>query len=458
MIYQNKFYLLSITLVLLAILIAPTGAKSAGQLFSSQLTVSWDDNGPQSASKRAYISLDAGSNKLEYVPTGNPSFSGTYGCRKNSNNDFLVDNGVNAAYPKGWYKMLQPSSYASTDFKWGAATVSWGTDKPYERNCDYGYMYLAASILPTANAQVLIEGDVFAQGDIVGQNQLDPNKQYLAVAESSLIESKNQISGFDQSSATRVGLYTLSDQSTSDKNIINTFRNKLIGSPKSFINEYFNVKYGKTTISNFAKDFYISDINNKLTAKTELAKNPDGDVYVIEGDLTIDDDINLPLNARKLVYVEGNLNIKANIIGPKGYVKTGSTNWEQLTAENDSAVLAFVVEGDITVDGSAKDVEFIHAGLIAIGDPNNPNKGGAITFNHADSSCSTPNSCFRLEIDKGIVIGKTVEFNRDPTKITFDSSWQLIHAGVRIKYNPNIAKLPAFDQLLSAPAIDEASP
>lgn len=452
-----KYFAFFTLLILISIFAVPGYTKGVGEFFSSKAQVTWDDNGLNIIDKRAYIFLNDQNqeSKLKYLPgnleTGNlpldfghPLLNG-YGCRINSPaSDYLINPGSDSTYAKGWYNLLQGqgvNQFNNPNLKWGAATVTWGNAADYEKNCEYEYVYLPGSAEPTDNQAAAIEGDIYSQGEVVGET--NPNEHYIAIAGNSIIESAADIKGFGPGEVTQAGFYTLKPASTSDKSILNTFKTKL----NSFIDEYYNVRYDQTstnpsTLNKFSKSHIES---GPLHDNTELAKNLDGDIYLIKsngssgsGDLTIDDPVDLPENARKLVYVEGNLYIKSDINAPSS------------STDPDSAVLAFVVEGDIIIDGDAvKDVENIHAGLISL--------GGTITFKHFDDMCTpNPSNPCRQLIEKGLVIGGFVEFKRDPAKITFSESQR--HAGVYIKYNPNTAKLPAFDQLLSAPAIDEASP
>lgn len=433
-----KYFPFLILLMLISIFAVPGYTKGVGEFFSSKAQVTWDDGVPNAIDERAYVFLTDQQSTLKYLDAGHPALT-SYGCRiNNPGSNYLINPGLDTPYAKGWYKIIDNSDIRElpmTNLYWGAATVTWDDAEDYEKNCEYEYVYLPGSAGPTENQNAAVKGDIYSKGQIVGQK--DPaieGDDYIAIVDDdTLIESAGDITRFTQVKGKQVGAYTLSPTSTSEKSILDKFKTKL----KGFIYEYYNVRYDQTSPNNSLNKFSKSNIESgPLNDVTKLAKNPDGDVYVIEGDLTIDELVTLPENAQKLVYVKGNLNIKADI-----------------TDLSDSAILAFVAEGDITVDGDTitkKDVENLQAGLISL--------GGTITFNHADNTC-TPNPsnpCRQLSIDKGLVIGGYVKFNRDPAKIAFSESER--RAGVYIKYNPNIAKLPAFSQLLSAPSIDEASP
>lgn len=467
--YQNSYFWI-LVLVSLFFWSTPNYTQAQG-LYSAKAKVSWTDNGAKTNEKRAYIFTGETKHYLKYLndvgPTLYPLEDRQFGypelnlglnesaCKKRLGGEFVIDNGIGKPLPKGWYMMIpkpqpgQPDnsniispatdleSKLSPGYNWGAATVTWGGHKKYERNCDYEYMYLPISSQKPSSA--LIEGDIYASGTI-NEATVDPNKNYLAIAGRSTVESLSDISGFNDDDITKVGLYQISSQSTSSKENINKFRAKL----DEFINEYANVRYGKD-IPSGANQFLKSNIGTELQTPTDSAKNPDGDVYVVDGDLTIDTAINITEQSRKLVYVKGgNLNIKADIKSP------------------DSSAVAFVVDskmvngakvgGNINVDGiigvvKNVDVENINAGLISL--------NGTVELKHIDDSCKT-NPCRRLDIN-GLIIGNYINFKRKPEIITFlnpkDSP-----AGVFLKYNPKISKLPAFDQLLADPSASEVSP
>lgn len=407
-IMKNK----KIIIFLLIFIFLPTVALAVDtNLFSATTNLKWQageirDNG-------YYFLTDSGL-KLKFDPTGQ---SGD-GCDQSPTGEDVPS-----------YYLIENSGTSKNNWRETFSYIQWQAEEESRASCDTAYFYIPTTLEPGETSTVEVSGDIYSSGDVVGKDP-ETGKTYLAILGERTVVSGGEITDLE-GSLTRMAGYTVNENSTS------AYRQGILGFEK--ITRNMEKEYAREK----GKKLLFAD----LKGQTDFTDNPDGDIYVYtnpdsnDHDLVIDEALEIPGDSKKIVIVNGNLQVNKN-------VKT-----------DESSLLVFIVFGDIIIDGdeeSGDDVNQLEAGLISL--KSNPDRDfenpqpadwiGEIRVEH-----SNPN--LKMLSIRGFLIASKLVFNREPDP----NREPPIYIGTRVFYDDQLIKrqIPGLSYLIN-PTIDTVSP